>query len=429
MKRRTFVGLAVAAGCAPLAACSGGGQPGTAATGKPSAGPASTAAATPSSVTEKATLVVWVDGTRYQSLKTIGEKFSTEHPGVTVKVVQKNFEDIGKDFSTQVPTGKGPDIAVTPHDGLGNFVKSGVVAPIELGDLSDKMTPLAVSAFSQDGQCYGLPYSIENIGLVRNNKLTKDTPSTWDDAIASGKKTGSKYPLLLGVGDAGDPYHMFPLQSSFGNTIFRMNDDGTFSNELTIGDSTGIAFAKWLAEQGKAGRKNLATSITADIAKEQFLAGNSPYFITGPWNTPDFEKKKMDVSVIALPSAGGKPARPFAGVQGFILSAESNNKLLATDFLVNYIGTKDVQLQLFKDGDRVPALTEAAEDPTVTGDKMTKGYAAAGKEAIPMPSIPPMAQVWTFWGAAEAQIISGKQPNNTWSTMARNIEGAIKKAS
>lgn len=418
MKRRSFVGLALAA---PLAACSTGTPTGTVSSPAPSSAPSTPAA-------QSAKLVVWVDGSRAPAVKEIGKQFSTDNPGVTIEVVTKNFADIGPQFSTQVPSGKGPDIAVTPHDGIGNFIKSGVVAPIELGDLANRLTPLAVSAFSQDGQCYGLPYSIENIGLVRNNALSKDIPQTWEDLITAGKEAGKKYPLLLGVGEGGDPYHTFPLQSSFGNTVFRMNDDGTFSDTLTIGDEAGLKFATWLGSQGKKGNKVLDTSLTGDIAKEQFLNQNSPFFITGPWNTPDFEKKKLDVTVLPIPSAGGQPARPFVGVQGFILSARSKNALLATEFLVNYLGTKEVQLKLFEQGDRVPALTEAAEDATVTGNPLVQGYAEAGKDGLPMPSIPPMAQVWTFWGGAEAAIVGGAEPDKTWTTMAKNIEAAIKKA-
>ncbi|NYE71825.1 sugar ABC transporter substrate-binding protein [Microlunatus parietis] len=418
MKRRSFVGLALAA---PLAACSTGTPTGTVSSPAPSSAPSTPAA-------QSAKLVVWVDGSRAPAVKEIGKQFSTDNPGVTIEVVTKNFADIGPQFSTQVPSGKGPDIAVTPHDGIGNFIKSGVVAPIELGDLANRLTPLAVSAFSQDGQCYGLPYSIENIGLVRNNALSKDVPQTWEDLITAGKEAGKKYPLLLGVGEGGDPYHTFPLQSSFGNTVFRMNDDGTFSDTLTIGDETGLKFATWLGSQGKKGNKVLDTSLTGDIAKEQFLNQNSPFFITGPWNTPDFEKKKLDVTVMPIPSAGGQPARPFVGVQGFILSARSKNALLATEFLVNYLGTKEVQLKLFEQGDRVPALTEAAEDATVTGNPLVQGYAEAGQDGLPMPSIPPMAQVWTFWGGAEAAIVGGAEPEQTWTTMAKNIEAAIKKA-
>jgi arabinogalactan oligomer/maltooligosaccharide transport system substrate-binding protein len=115
-------------------------------------------------------------------------------------------------------------------------------------------------------------------------------------------------------------------------------------------------------------------------------------------------------------------------VQGFILSARSKNALLATEFLVNYLGTKEVQLKLFEQGDRVPALTEAAEDATVTGNPLVQGYAEAGKDGLPMPSIPPMAQVWTFWGGAVAAMGGGADPDKTWTTMAKNIEAAIKKA-
>lgn len=434
MKRRRFVGLTAVAGCAPLAACSSSDTKSKQAAADKSSGGESSGektsdgSASSASKTKQDTLVVWVDGTRYQTLKEIGKKFSEKHQGVTVKVVKKNFEDIAKDFTTQVPTGKGPDIAVTPHDGLGHFVKSGVVSAIELGDLKEKMSPEAVAAFTQDGQCYGLPYAIESLGLVRNNKLTKSNPTDWKEAISDGKKAGVKYPFLLPVGDKGNPYNMFPFQSSFGNTVFALKDNKSFKRKLTIGDKDGVTFANWLHEQGKTGKNNLSTSITADIAKEQFLAGHSPYFVTGPWDLPDIKKKKIDADIISIPSAGGKTARPFLGVQGFILSSKSKNMLLATEFLVNYLGTKDVQVKMFEDGNRLPALKAAAHDRRVTSDKLTTEFGKAGKHGIPMPSFPEMDQVFKFWGGAEAQIISGKDPAKTWSTMTKNIRAAIKKA-
>ena len=48
--------------------------------------------------------------------------------------------------------------------------------------------------------------------------------------------------------------------------------------------------------------------------------------------------------------------------------------------------------------------------------------------AVPMPSIPEMAAVWTYWGVTEANIISGKQkPAAGWQKMIADIQSKIKK--
>jgi len=47
---------------------------------------------------------------------------------------------------------------------------------------------------------------------------------------------------------------------------------------------------------------------------------------------------------------------------------------------------------------------------------------------VPMPSIPEMAAVWTYWGVTEANIISGKQkPAAGWQKMIADIQSKIKK--
>src|SRR5690625_6765979 len=113
----------------------------------------------------------------------------------------------------------------------------------------------------------------------------------------------------------------------------------------------------------------------------------------------------VEVAVDPIPSAGGEPAQPFTGVQGFYVSAQSDNALLATDFLVNYMATEEAQIALYEAGDRTPALTAAAD--TVAEDPIAAGFRELGAEAVPMPSIPEMGEVWNFWGVTEAQIITG----------------------
>ncbi len=397
-------GALIAVGALALAGCTSGDQGGT----DESAG----------------SLTVWVDADRATVLKDAAAEFEAE-TGVTVTLVQKDFGEIRDQFVAQVPTGEGPDIAVGAHDWLGTLVTNGVVAPIELGDAAGNFEQVAIDAWSYDGNVYGLPYSIENIALVRNTDLAPEAPATWDDMIAAGTAAGTEYKFLVGLDPAaGDPYHLYPFQTSFGAPVFGQNEDGSYdAADLQIGNAGGDAFAQWLAAQGAAGILN--TNIDGDLARENFNAGKSAFYLTGPWNVPSAQEAGLNIAIDPIPSAGGQPAQPFVGVQGFFLSAKSQNVVAATNFLINYVGSEAVQTALYEVGGRAPALT-AAFDAAVANDPIVAGFGAVGADAVPMPSIPQMGSVWEFWGVTEVAIINGQgDPVTLWQKMAADIAAAI----
>jgi len=339
---------------------------------------------------------------------------------VSLDVVQKPSGDIRPDFVAQAPTGEGPDLIVGAHDWVGEFVANGVVQPVELGDKMGDFTEAAVNGFMYDGQLYGVPYSIENIALVRNNALATETPATFDELIAA-KPAEAEYPILIQQGDAGDAYHLYPIQTSFGAPVFNTDDTGSYTSEIGMGGDAGAAFANYLVTMADAGAVN--ASIGGDQAKQAFLDGKSPYIVTGPWWTGDFVDAGLDISVLPVPSAGGEPSAPFVGVQGIYLSSQSENALLANQFL-DWVATPDVQFKLYEFAGRTPAMTEAADQ---VDDEILAGFGEAGAQGLPMPAIPEMGSVWSFWGQTQINIINGDvdDPAAAWNTMIENIEAAF----
>ncbi|WP_279072862.1 extracellular solute-binding protein, partial [Microbacterium lacticum] len=390
-KGMAATGLLVAASMLTLAGCAGG---------------SSAAPSDDATKGDSGALTVWVDADRARALEDVAKTFEQDK-GVKVNLVVKDYGKIRDEFTAQVPTGKGPDITIGGHDWIGAFVKDGIVAPVELGDKSADFEKVAMEAVSYDGKTYGLPYAIENIAILRNTALADSTPATFDEMIAKGRAAGTEYPFVVGLDpQTADPYHLYPFQTSFGNSVFARNADGSYDpSQLTIGDEAGQQFAGWVTAQGDTGTKVLNLNLSGDLAKEAFNAGKSPYFLTGPWNVADAQSAGVDVSVDAIPSAGGSAAQPFAGVQAFFLSAKSTNSLVANEFLVNYIATADVQTKLFEAGGRPPALTESFE--AAQSDPIAGGFATVGANAVPMPSIPEMGSVWDDWGKTEAALIKG----------------------
>lgn len=367
-------------------------------------------------------LVIWTDAEREAAIKSAAANFE-EETGAKVTLVQKNFEDLRADFIAQVPTGEGPDITVGAHDWLGALVTAGVVNTIDLGDKASEFEQVALDAMTYDGQLYAVPYSLETIALLQNVDLVgEEAPSSWDDMIKRGLAAGTERPFVINTGgETGDGYTMYGFQTSFGAPVFVQDDTGSYTNEVGMGGEPGAAFAQWLADNGKNGTGYLSTTVDYDINNELFNSGKAPYTIQGPWAISAFPD--VNVAVNPIPSAGGETAAPFVGVQGFYLSSQSKNSLLATEFLVNYLGTEDAQRALYEADPRIPAYTTIADE--VSSDPIIAGFLASSKGGVPMPSIPEMGSVWDFWNAAEAQIISGADPKKTWDTMIDNLTAAL----
>jgi arabinogalactan oligomer/maltooligosaccharide transport system substrate-binding protein len=404
------------------AACGGGGNGGEATDGEetPTDSPAPTS---------DVTLTVWADETRVEAMREVGAQFS-EATGVTVDVVEKAGDVIRADFETQAPAGQGPDVIAGAHDWIGNFIRNGLIVPVELGDKVGDFEQVAIDAFSFEGQVYGLPYAVENIALVRNTALAPDKPSSWDDMIATGQSLvdsgDAKLPFAVQMnGEAGDPYHFYPLQTSFGSFVFGQTEDGTWNPEdVQLDNEGGLEFAQFLSDNGEGGTGIFDTSITGDIAITEFNEGRLPYWITGPWNVGGAQEAGIELVVEEIPSPGGEVARPFVGVQGFMISAFSQNQLVANEFVVNYLGTEDLARQLYEIGDRAPALTSVFNE--VSSDPIVAGFGAVGAEGSPLPNIPEMAAVWTEWGNAEGAIVLGRgNPERIWTNMSNKVRESI----
>ncbi|MRX43278.1 sugar ABC transporter substrate-binding protein [Agromyces kandeliae] len=368
------------------------------------------------------TLTVWVDAERVDALKGAAEAY-TEETGVEVDLVGKDNATIKDDFIQQVPTGEGPDITMGAHDWLGELSTNGVVAPLELGDSAADYLPVAIDAATYEGTVYMLPYAVENIAVLRNADLVAEAATSFDDMIAKGEAAGLDQPFVVEQGAEGNPYHLYPFQTAFGAPVFGSGAEGYDPTDLQLGNEGGMEFANWLAGQGKNGTGVFNTDIDGDIAKQSFLDGTAAFWLTGPWNVGSAIDAGLNVAIDTVPSPTGDAASPFAGVKGFFVSSESENKVAANDFLVNYIGTEDVQLELFEAGNILPALSAAAE--SASSDPIIEGFAAVGQEAVPMPAIPAMGSVWQYWGIAEASIINGEDPTATWEKLAADVQAAI----
>ena len=368
-------------------------------------------------------LLIWADETRVAVIEELGTAFEEEY-GVTLTVQQFAMGDIRDQLLIAGPAGEGPDIIVGAHDWLGKLVTNGALAPVDLGDKAADFAPAAIAALTWDGQLYGVPYAVENIGFFYNTDLVETPPTTWDEVRTLSQE-------IMDSGDAqygfirmqGDPYHFYPIQTAFGGYIFGLDDLGNYNPEDVGVDNAGsVAAIQWLEDMVKDGLVPPGLDDTA--AYTLFGEGQAAMFITGPWRVQYFVEQEVPFAIAPFPvGPDGEPGRPFLGVQAFMVSAFSENPLLAQAFLTEWVGSEEVQLALYEKGGRAPALLAAQEK---IEDPYLAALAEAGAEGQGMPAIPAMDAVWQPW--SDAIILAMNNPDTDAVELTAQAGEAIRTA-
>ena len=388
-------------------------------TEEPQATEAPTEEATAAPLTE---LVVWADELRAPIISDLGNQFAAEF-GVTLTVQEMGFGDIRDQLAVAGPAGEGPDIIIGAHDWLGQLVSNGLVAPIDLGAKLGDFLEAATTAFTYDGQLYGVPYATENIAFFCNPDLAPTAPTTWDEvtALAEQLEASSGGATTAWTIQTNDPYHYFPVMNSFGGYVFGVTDQGYDPTDVGLDSEGSLAAGAWLQSMAEAG--HLKPDIDYDTMHAMFTGGQVACIGTGPWALSLIRDSGVNYTINPFPSGGAAAGKPFLGVQGFMVSAFSENQLLAQTVLTEVFSTPEF-MQAMYDADPRPSALLAVRDATTDPD--LAAFAAAGVEGLPMPAIPEMSSVWEAWTNAITLTITQQQDAaSAFSTAAEQVRTLI----
>lgn len=358
------------------------------------AAPAATTAKAAPAASKEGTLTIWLDASREKALTPLIKDFIAKN-NIQVNLQTLDFGGVRDQLKLAGPAGQGPDIIVGANDWVGELVANGVVDPIDLGDKAKSFDPVSLKGFTFNGKLYGVPYGVEALALLYNKDLVPTPPKTWEELKSIAKKLQDDKKVDLGFTLQQDsPYHTYPMLTGFGGYIFGKNPDGTYNPKDFGLDSPGtIAFATELDSMVKAGL--LKKDVTSPIMEDMFKKGQTAMVINGPWAVKDLRAAKVNFGVANIPTMK-ETARPFVGVQGFMLSSFGKNKLLAKTFLTDFIATDETMKAIYEADPRYPAWIPIQNSV----DADVKGFGESAKTGDPLPNIPQMNNVWDNWGKA-----------------------------
>lgn len=365
-------------------------------------------------------LLVWINGDKgYNGLQKVGDAFAAKS-GIAVTV--EHPEDAPGKFQQGAAAGKGPDVMCWPHDRMGEWAKSGLIVPVSPSKkVRDEVEDTAWKAFQYQGKTWGYPLSVESISLIYNKALVKTPPKSFDDVIKLDKELSAKGKKAI-LWDYNNTFFTWPLLAAGGGTVFGRTATGDFDPGKTgVNNAGALRGAELLAGLVKNGQMPKGSGYAEMDAA--FSKGEVAMMISGPWAWDNLKKANIDFGVGPIPDVAGKPAKPFVGVLGCMISAPSKNKDVAKEFLENAVlkldGLKTINADVPLGAPANKAFyAELASNPNI---KATMENARRGE---PMPNIPEMGKFWSSMASALENITNGRQsPKEALDAAAARITG------
>lgn len=304
------------------------------------------------------TLTFWDPFNNSEDLDPLISDYTQKHPNVTIVFTKKNIDTYSDDLINALAAGNGPDIFAINNAWLPQYQDKTFPAPtssLSYLDFKNTFVDVAVKDFTANQQVYGIPLSVDSLGLYYNKDLLGTAgiatpPKTWDELVQdvarlkkqdsngyfsrSGVAMGTNsnvnravdilYLLMLQQGAV--PYSADGTTPQFGQTI---DQNG---NSVNPG-STALAFYTSFANPLS---PNYNWNAQSDYSIDAFANGRAAFLYGYSYTRATILQKSpnlnFDVAPVPQPNLDN-PSVNFANYWGEVVSKQSKNKAVAWDFL------------------------------------------------------------------------------------------------
>lgn len=350
-------------------------------------------------------LLVWINGDKgYHGLQKVGDAFTRESG---VQVVVQPPEGAPDKFTAAAAAGKGPDIMCWAHDRVGEWAKSGLVVPVRPGKrIRDEIEDRAWGAFTYRGQVWGYPLAIEAIGLIYNKALVATPPASFDEVMAIDRRLQAqgKHAILWAYNNS---FFSWPLLAGPGGFVFGRTATGELDPRVVgINNAGAVKGAEMLERLIKDG--HMPKGARYAEMEGAFARGQVAMMINGPWAWDNARKVGITFGVAPIPGIAGKPARPFVGVLGCMITAPSRVKDVAREFIEQHL-LKVASLKTISADVPLGTPANKAYYRELSADPHIVATMANAKAGEPIPNIPEMGRFFPAMDAALEAITNGRQ--------------------
>lgn len=323
--------------------------------------------------------------------------FEKEHPGVKVKPVTVQYDQLHQKLVTAAAGEALPDVVRSDIIWVPELADLGVLVPLDeampdFDDLAGQTYegPLATNKW-QD-KYYGLPLTTNTKVMLYNQETLEsagvsEPPATFEDLREAAPKVAEDGNYLLAEGDAAG-WQVLPFIWSNGGDITDeeiTTSDGHLNGEKSV---EAIELLVELYEQ-KALPKLILGGGGGTNTFEGLAKGMYATIIDGPWAYPVIEEQFKDFEMQAAPMPyGDGDSTSVVGGENLVMTQASENKEAAAAF-IRHMLSEESQLAMAEAG-QISVLSDLAED-MVEIEPSYEEYMSQLENARPRPPTP----AWT----------------------------------
>lgn len=324
--------------------------------------------------------------------------FERESPGIRVRVQQIPWSAAHEKLLTAYVGGSMPDLFQVGNTWLPELVALGAVEPLEgategLG-LDDQFAGI-LDTNRIDGRLYAVPWYVDTRLLFYRTDLLErigapGPPRAWEDWLDAMTRIQSavgegNHALLLPVSDWQT---LVALALERGADLLR--DGGRYGDFQSEPFRAAFGFYLDLFRRGLAARLGEAEILNL---YQDFARGTFAFYVTGPWNIGEFERRLPPAmsgkwSTAPMPSAGGEyPGVSVAGGASLAVFRGSREKAAARR-VIEFLSAPERQVEFYRLTGDLPARRSAWRDPALARNRFAAAFRTQLQNVRSTPQIP-----------------------------------------
>lgn len=355
--------------------------------------------------------------------------YEQQNPGIDVRVLYKENEELRSGLESAVLVSAGPDIVYGPWDTMGVYNEIGAVqdmAPWFPPEVQQEFDPrtLAILADKEDPSFRKLVFVGDRFGnhlaLVYNRNLIKNPPKTTDELVAFAKantvdETGDGRPDRFGiVWNYTEPFFVIPFLTGHGAWVFANDEAGDGRSEVPpvpdLDTPEAIAAYQFVLEL-KTKHHVLPVSADYNAARELFLSGKAAMLIDGDWSWQDYVSAEgIDAAIAPLPivSSTGLLMKPMVSPKGYSLSvAAQGDRAENAMQLIRFLTDTPTQLAFLEQQKIIPSRMSLRDHPLLKQDPTLVTSFAQTQNGRLMPLVTEMRAAWDAMRPPYQSLMSG----------------------
>jgi multiple sugar transport system substrate-binding protein len=354
--------------------------------------------------TGKTVVTFWGLGAEGEKVKAMIPEFEKLHPEIVIRVQQIPWTAAHEKLLTSYAGNSSPDLCQLGNTWVPEFAllealenlspwtaRSAVVRP-------DNYFPGILATNVIDSVLYGIPWYVDTrVLFYRRDLLARvgypNGPRTWEDLRRASQRLVdlrlASFGIFMPVTEWAPPV-IFGLQN--GSTLLKAND--------TEGDFSGREFKDAFRFYIGMFHDKLGLPSATDVSNvfQSFSEGYFAMYITGPWNIDEFKHRipadRQSIWMTApLPSPDSSyPSVSLAGGASLVMFRSSKHKEAAWKF-IEYLSTRQTQLEFYHMTGNLPAVREAWSDTALSRNIYTQAFFVQFQRVVPTPKVPEWEQI------------------------------------